>query len=276
MSAEGGGGQEGGGGVEVIGDMRGSALQGRITRQYPQLLNLMEFVRQQNNNSFCTLYSLNNIILCSPFLFDRRPYTVEEIVNACDQLYPNKDRKICNKNGFFTYESANWLLINHPYSIAKTPYEDRGLIFPQILKMYHTFLDDTNLFSKEKALTDLDNNLITIGFMLQVMGLDGEVSGLHSISIINLQPLTLNNVNFVVIDSNRKFVFVASNFDHLFQYISSEYIYINIEGSKNKEKEFLLLNLFQKRINDKTVQELKSLHEESETPLSAGHSYYQF
>lgn len=234
----------------------------------------MEFVRQQHNNSFCTLYSLNNIFLCSPFLFDRRPYTVEEIVNACDQIYTNKDRDYCNKNGSFTYESVNWLLMNHPYSMAKTPYEDRGLIFPQILKIYNTFLDDTNLFSKEKALTDLDNNLITIGFMLHVKG--WEVGGLHSITIINLQPLILNNVNFVVIDSNKKFIFVVSNFYHLHQYIISEYIYINLEGSRGKENEFILLNLFQKRINDKTVEELKSLHEESETPLSAGHSYYQF
>jgi len=268
MSAEGGG-QGGGGGVEVFGDMRASALQGRITRQYPQLLYMMDFVRQQKNNRFCVLYALNNIIQCSPFLSDKTPYTVPDMVNACNQVLPKEplpDRPYCNEKGNFTFQAVNWLLEHHPIPIPKSPLEDRERVVG-----HETLFDfyGKKRFSRQAALEDLDKKLITVGFMLTVkpraaIGLQSDIR--HAIAIVNLQPLTLANVNFVVIDSEKEFIWVSINDQDLFKYLEKEYyLYFNT-----------YVNIIQKMVNDKTVQELKSLHEESETPLSAGHSYYQF
>jgi hypothetical protein len=246
--------------VEVVGDMRASALQRRITRKYPQISSMMDFVRQQNNNNYCVLYALNNIIQCSPYIYDKRPYTVPEMVNACNNLvYDPKDsvpRKYCNEQGNFTFRAVNWLLEHNP-------------IQDKIICNYYDFnIIGKQDFSQEVALTDLDKNLITVGFMFSVNRFYNKEQK-HVIAVINLQPLTLKNVNYVVIDSERQCIVVTSNdnpylsnFDNLYLYLKSIYSLEN-----------LYVNILRKIVSDKTVQELKSLHDESQTDA---HSYYLF
>jgi hypothetical protein len=255
-------------GVEVEGDMRSSALQRSITRKYPQILILMDFVRQQNNNGFCMLYALNNLIQCTPYLFDRRPYTVADMVNACDHIYPVARDK-CNEKGAFTIAAVRWLLTNHPYSVPKTPQEDRGLL------RHETKLLKKDIFSRQTALADLDSKVMTIG-CLCLVSYKGRRSK-HAIAIINLQPLTLETVNFVIIDSNLEFILVSLSYDSLIKTLELTYdlyeIHIDEDGNSVPYTQVLVIK---RSISDSTVQELKSLHEESETPLEAGHSYYQF
>jgi hypothetical protein len=251
--------------VEVVGDMRASALQRRITRKYPQILYMMDFVRQQNNNNYCVLYALNNIIQCSPYIYDKRLYTVPEMVNACNNLvydHPTDSvpRKYCNEQGMFTFRAVNWLLEHNPIpsTYGKSPLEDRD----KIIGNYYDFHSiGKQHFSQEVALTDLDKNLITVGFMLNVKYKFNREKK-HVIAIINLQPLTLKNVHFVVIDSEKRYIEVSSNFDNLYKYLDNFYSLHD-----------LYVNILRKIVSDKTVQELKSLHDESQTDE---HSYYHF
>jgi len=255
-------------GVQVQGDLRASSLQRNITRKYPQILTMMDFVRQQKNNAFCMLYALNNVIQCSPYLFDRRAYTVEDMVYACNQIYPTH-RETCNEKGAFTLAAVRWLLNNHPYSHPKTPYEDRGLLLNEF-----KFLRK-EIFSRQAALAELEDKVMTIGFLC-LISYKGRTSK-HAIAIVNLQPLTLETVNFVVIDSNLEFIVVSSSYDNLVKYLEQSYdiheMHIEEGGSSVQYTQILVIK---RSINDSTVQELKSLHDESQTPLEAGHSFYQF
>jgi hypothetical protein len=255
-------------GVEVEGDMRSSALQRRITRKYPQIVTMMDFVRQQKNNNFCILYALNNLIQCTPYLFDRRPYTVGDMVNACNQIYPSP-RDNCNEKGGFTLRAVRWLLNNHPYSFPKTPYEDRGLLLHELKLL------NSDTFSRQTALAELESKVMTIGFICLVSYKESKTK--HAIAIINLQPLTLKTVNFVVIDSNLEFILVSWSYDTLIKYLEQSYdlheIHVDEQGNSIPFTQILVIK---RSINDSTVHELKSLHEESETPLEAGQSYYQF
>jgi hypothetical protein len=251
--------------------MRSSALQKRLTRKYPRLLYMMNFVRQQNDNAFCVLYALNNIIECSPFVFDKTPFTVPDMVDACKEVYKDDPRRTtCNKYGFFTFKAVNWLLDYYPvlYPISQTTdrqyiigHEDDFHLPPDLLFGMH--------FSRTKALFDLDRNLMSVGFMMSVKNLTatGFSEHYHVIAIINLQPLTLKNVNFVAIDSERRDIYVSSNFDTLYKYLNSNY---KLDNPK--------INIVRKIISRKTAEELKSLHEESleQVSLEAGHSHYFF
>jgi hypothetical protein len=254
--------------VEVQVDMRSSALQRNITRKYPQILTMMDFVRQQKNNAFCMLYAINNIIQCSPYLFDRRAYTVEDMVYACNQIYPTP-RETCNEKGGFTLAAVRWLLTNHPYSHPKTPQEDRGLL------LHESKFLRKEIFSRQTALAELESKVMTIGFLC-LLSYKGRESK-HAIAIVNLQPLTLETVNFVVIDSNLEFIVVSSSYDDLIKYLEQSYdlysMHVEEGGSSVQYTQILVIK---KSINDSTVQELKSLHDESQTPLEAGQSYYQF
>jgi hypothetical protein len=255
-------------GVQVQGDLRASSLQRNITRKYPQILTMMDFVRQQKNNAFCMLYALNNVIQCSPYLFDRRAYTVEDMVYACNQIYPTP-RETCNEKGGFTLAAVRWLLTNHPYSHPKTPQEDRGLL------LHESKFLRKEIFSRQTALAELESKVMTIGFLC-LLSYKGRESK-HAIAIVNLQPLTLETVNFVVIDSNLEFIVVSSSYDDLIKYLDQYYklhsVYVDEAGNSIQYTQILVIK---KSINDNVVQELKSLHEESQTPLEAGYSYYQF
>ena len=255
--------------MEVEGDMRASALQRSITRRYPQIVTMMEFVRQQNNNGFCTLYAINNLIQCSPYLYDRRLYTVEDMVQACKQT-PHP-LGTCDEKGGFTLQAVRWLLYNHPYSLPKTIYEDRGLLINEFNSLRK------EIFSRQAALADLESKVMIIGFLCLVgyPQVPEAPQGIHAIAIVNLQPFTIENVNFVVIDSNFGFVSVTRSYDNLVQYLEKQYV-LNNFLYPNDENPYTLISVIKKRINDSTAQELKNLHEESETPLEAGHSYYQF
>jgi len=253
--------------VEVEGDMRSSALQRNITRRYPQVVTMMQFVRQQINNKYCTLYAINNVIQCSPYLYDRRPYTVEDMVLACSHV-PHPIHA-CNVEGGFTLAAVRWLVYNHPYSVPKTTYEDRGLLLTEVTEL------KKDLFTRKTALAELESKVMIIGFLCIVGYKTPEgVSGHHAIAIINLQPLTVETVNFVVIDSNFGFVLVSWSYDNLLKYLEKQYALNTMMNPV--QGPYTLLLVLKKRINDTTVEELKSLYEESETPLGAGHSFYQF
>ncbi len=257
--------------MEAEGGMLSSALERRITRRYPQVVLMMQFVRQQKNNGFCMLYAINNLIQCSPFLYDRRPYTVDDMFFACKQV-PHPETA-CNEKGGFTLAVVKWLIYNHPYSAPKTTYEDRGLLLQE------SKLLRKETFSRQTALAELESKVMTIGFLCIISYRTPEgISPKHAIAIINLQPLTIENVNFVVIDSNFGFVLVSSSFDDLLKYLEKQYVlndltYIDEQGNSVP---YTPTSVFKKRINDSTVQELKSLHDESQTPLEEGQSYYQF
>lgn len=224
---------------------------------------MLEFVRQQNNNGYCTLYALNNIIQCSPFLFDRRPYTVSDMVNACDQVFPTPRERCNEKNGGFTLGATQWLLSNHPFS------KDRGLIHS-----YFTFINK-DLFTKETAVLDLDKKLITIGFICVIQYKTSP--RLHGIAIINLQPLTSTNVQYVLVDSNANFVVLIKSHENLLNSLESAYnITRNYTDESGVSHTISSILVVKKTINDVTQEELKSLHEESEEPLEAGSSYYFF
>ena len=255
--------------------MLSSALQRRITRRYPQIVLMMQFVQQQKNNEFCMLYAINNLIQCSPFLYDRRPYTVDDMVFACKQV-PHPENT-CNEKGAFTLSAVKWLINNHPYSAPKTTYEDRGLLLNEIKWPLRK-----EVFSRQTALAELESKVMIIGFLCVISyrtpeGISPKPPK-HAIAIINLQPLTIETVNFVVIDSNFGFVLVSSSFDDLMKYLEKQYVlnghtYTDEQGNSVP---YTPISVFKKRINDSTVQELKSLHDESQTPLEGGQSYYQF
>jgi hypothetical protein len=121
MSAEGGGGYRNLPGSDLSTGVVKGTLERIYTRSYIESLKSLVVLTQQNNDNFCTLFALNNIIKLSPFVKDKSLVSVENFVLGCDRFLKTKaeDRKECTMEGFFYPRASNFALEAHYENLRK-------------------------------------------------------------------------------------------------------------------------------------------------------------